>query len=144
MREIGTEQDEISEAIGASEVALSHLIKAQSLLKSAGNWGVVDILGGGMITTFLKHSKMNDARSELQMAKNALMDFRKELRDLDAMIDISIGEDFLDFADYFFDGAIADFMVQSRISETKRQVDNTIYQVQRIHDNLLDMMEKTR
>lgn len=144
MREIGTEQDEISEAIGASEVALSHLMKAQDLLKSAGNWGVVDILGGGMFTTFVKHSKMDNARSELQMAKNALQDFRRELRDLDNMIDISIGTDFLDFADYFFDGAIADFMVQSRISETKRQVEDAIYQVQRIHDRLVDMLDESR
>lgn len=37
--------------------------------------------------------------------------------------------DFLSFADYFFDGIIADWMVQSRISDAKRQVDNAIHKV---------------
>ena len=36
--------------------------------------------------------------------------------------------DFLSF-DYFFDGIIADWMVQSRISDAKRQVDNAIHKV---------------
>ena len=40
--------------------------------------------------------------------------------------------DFLSFADYFFDGIIADIMVQSRIKEAKKQVEDAIRRVQYI------------
>ncbi|MCH4208174.1 MAG: hypothetical protein LKF79_03395 [Solobacterium sp.] len=143
MSELRTQRDEIGEAVGAAEVALSHLYKAHDMLKSAGNWGVVDILGGGMLTTFVKHNKMDNARNELQMAKNALQDFSRELRDLDRVVDISCGDDFMDFADYFFDGAMADFLVQSRISDTRRRVEDAIVQVERVHNELLDLEERS-
>ena len=40
--------------------------------------------------------------------------------------------DFLSFADYFFDGLIADWLVQSRIKEAKRQVDSAIQKVEEV------------
>ena len=50
-----TEMDyrkEINEALNAGQEALSCLNQARDCLNSAGNWGIVDMLGGGMITTF--------------------------------------------------------------------------------------------
>ena len=40
--------------------------------------------------------------------------------------------DFLSFADYFFDGIIADLMVHSRIKEAKKQIEDAIRRVQYI------------
>jgi hypothetical protein len=40
--------------------------------------------------------------------------------------------DFLSFADFFFDGFVADWLVQDRINEARRQVENAIRRVQEI------------
>ena len=40
--------------------------------------------------------------------------------------------DFLTFADFFFDGVVADWLVQDRINETKRQVEDAIRHVETI------------
>ena len=40
--------------------------------------------------------------------------------------------DFLTFADFFFDGVIADYLVQSKIAEARAQVSDAIYQVERL------------
>ena len=52
-------RNEMREAILAGERALSSLRSAQEKLNSAGNWGLLDMFGGGMFSTLIKHSKMN-------------------------------------------------------------------------------------
>lgn len=126
-------QREVNEAIQAGNAALRSLQQARESLNSAGNWGIVDLLGGGLLSTFAKHSKMNDAERQIEQARSDLRRFRKELADVDAFADIHIETgDFLAFADYFFDGLIADWMMQSRINDAKRQVDNAIQKVETV------------
>ena len=43
---------------------------------------------------------------------------------------------FLSFADFFFDGFVADYLVQSKISEAKEQVSDAIIRVEQILDEL--------
>ena len=52
---------EMQEAVQAGERALQSLYAARDKLGSARNWGIFDMLGGGFISDFVKHSKMNDA-----------------------------------------------------------------------------------
>lgn len=128
---------EINEALQAGQEALRCLKEAKDCLGSAGNWGIVDMLGGGMLTTFMKRSKMKDADSLMQEARSALRRFQKEVMDVDTIPEFHIETgDFLAFADYFFDGFLADVMVQSRISDAKRQVDNAIRKVEYIMNQL--------
>lgn len=51
-------EKERQEAIDAGNRALFSLRAAQGQLNSAKNWGVVDLLGGGLITSIIKRSKM--------------------------------------------------------------------------------------
>ena len=120
------QQKEIDEAIIAGEKALSSLAAAEKSLSSAKNWGIVDLLGGGMLTTFVKRSRMREASDYLAEAQENLRVFRSELSDVE-QLDGSLltGNDFLTFADYFFDGFVADFLVQSRIQETRRKIEQT-------------------
>ena len=53
-------------------------------------------------------------------------------------IRIDIGG-FLTFADFFFDGIIADWLVQSKIQEARRQVADAINQVEWILGSLRSM-----
>ena len=42
-------------------------------LNSAKNWGLVDMFGGGFFTTMLKHSKMDQAKQNMEQAKYDLV-----------------------------------------------------------------------
>lgn len=128
---------EVQEAVGAGTEALGALERAKECLNSAGNWGIVDILGGGLISTFVKHSKMGDASRLVEKARSTLKQFQKELQDVQSLEEIHIETgDFLAFADYFFDGAIADWLMQSRIKKAKRQVEEAIEKVEKILEQL--------
>ena len=128
------QRKEVREALAAGQEALGYL-------NSAGNWGLVDLFGGGLLSTFVKHAKMNDAEELVQQARGALRRFQKELMDVDNVPEFHIETgDFIAFADYFFDGLIADWLVQSRISDAKQQVDHAIRKVNDILGQLRPMI----
>lgn len=128
---------EIEEAIRAGEQAFKSLKSAEEKLSSAGNWGIVDILGGGLFTNLIKHSKINDASSYMEKAKTDLKKFQRELKDIPdyGELNIDIGG-FLSFADFFFDGILADCMVQPRISDAKRKVQEAARRTERLLSEL--------
>ena len=74
-------QKEIREAITAGERARMSLQTAHDKLGSARNWGIVDILGGGLISGLMKHSRVNDASYHVEQAKRNLLSFQQELGD---------------------------------------------------------------
>lgn len=121
---------EIREAREAGARALNSLRQAQSCLDSARNWGLLDLFGGGFLSTMLKHSKMDDAKRCIQQAQWDLQAFSRELQDVD-LPEVELGG-FMTFADYFFDGFLADFMVQQKINQAREQVDRAIRQVEAI------------
>lgn len=124
---------ETQEAIDAGERALLSLRAAQRELSSARNWGIYDMLGGGFISTLVKHNKMDKAQGYMEQAKYDLNSFSKELRDVNMAVNLNIDtHDFLTFADWFFDGFIADWLVQDRINEARGQVEEAIRRVEAI------------
>lgn len=123
-------KQEIMEAIEAGERALFSLRQAHKELKSARGWGLADLFGGGLIMDFIKHSKMKEASRWMEEAQKDLRIFEQELRDVDVSSGLEIEtDDFLSFADFFFDGVIADYMMHARISETKEKVEEAIDRV---------------
>ena len=105
----------MAEAIQAGERALKSLRIAQSQLNGAKNWGLFDMFGGGLFSSMIKHSKMSDASRYMEEAKYDLLTFQRELRDVSVPLELKmeIGS-FLSFADFFFDGFVADYLVQRR------------------------------
>ncbi len=128
---------EIREAIDAADAALKHLGNAADMLDDAGRWGIVDMLGGGLITTLLKHRKISDAQDEIDEAKRALRIFVKELDDVDEAtgLDVELGSG-LQFADIFFDGVLADWIAQNKIDRAKQQVADAMRQVYAVRSQL--------
>ena len=59
--------------------------------------------------------------------------FQRELRDVQVSLDLrmEIGS-FLSFADFFLDGLVADYMVQSKIADAREQVDDAINRIEKI------------
>ena len=81
----------------------------------------------------IKHSRMNDASALMENARADLLVFQRELRDVCVPTEFRMEvSDFLTFADFFFDGVIADYLVQSKIAEARAQVSDAIYQVERL------------
>ncbi|WP_346847124.1 hypothetical protein [uncultured Clostridium sp.] len=134
---IEAQKKELQEAIAAGDAARNELQFVVDSLKSADGWGTWDILGGGLLATAAKHSEIDKAKEYAQNTKIALMKFQNELADVDlAMdIDINIGS-FETFADYFFDGLISDWIVQSKISDSLKSVCNVVYNVEDIIKSL--------
>ncbi len=130
---------EVMEAIHAGEQALTSLRRASELLNSAKNWGIYDMLGGGFFGTMIKHSKMDLASDCMEEAKRQLQIFQRELKDVSMFTDFRLETgNFLTFADYFFDGLIADYMVQSKIEEARSQTQQAISHVSRL---LVDLQQ---
>lgn len=128
---------EIDEAIRAGQRARDSLLQAKDCLKSAGNWGLLDMFGGGMFTTLVKRSRMKDAEQLVQQARSDLKQFRKELTDVDSIAEFHVETgDFLSFADYFFDSFLVDWLVQSKIRDAERQVEDAIEKVEYILQQL--------
>ena len=76
---------------------------------------------------------ISNASSCMDAARNDLRIFEKELRDVAVYqeLRIEIG-DFLTFADFFFDNFLVDFMVQSKITEAGRQVEQATARVEQL------------
>lgn len=131
------QEKEIKEAIYAIDTTLGYLNEAKGYLNSASNWGIFDMLGGGFFSTMIKRGKMNDANRCLEKAKRSVINTKKELNDINQTIDVDLEIDgFLSFADYFFDGLVADWMVQSKINSAQKQVDQAINMLMEIRNTL--------
>lgn len=76
----------------------------------------------------------------MEQAKYDLRSFSKELNDVNMACNLNINTgDFLSFADYFFDGFVVDWVVQDRINNAKRQVEEAIRRTESIVSQLQRM-----
>lgn len=124
---------EIREAIDAGERALTSLRAAKNKLKSSRNWGFFDMLGGGLLSSIMKRSQMDDATRYMEIARQDLRNLQKELQEVHVPMDLKIEVGgFLSFADIFFDNFVVDCMVQMKIEEAREQVDDAIFRVESI------------
>lgn len=125
---------EITEAIAAGTASRDALDGLIFSLKSAGDWGVWDILGGGMLVTAAKHSRMDEARDKLHHVQQLLGQFQRELGDVQSLTssaEIQLGE-FERFADLFFDGLIVDWMVQAKIEQSLSKANEARMKIEEI------------
>jgi chromosome segregation ATPase len=114
--DITSQLKELSEAIQAGKDVLAGLKQVIEALKGAKNWGTWDLLGGGILSTAVKHNRIDEAREGIHALQAQISQFKRELADVRERIElkIDIGA-FETFADFFFDGLIVDWVVQSRI-----------------------------
>lgn len=126
-------EQEKREAVDAGKRALTSLRAAKKDLDSATNWGMWDMIGGGIFTTVMKQKKMDEAKQNMEEAKYDLKNFSQELNDVNMAFHLDIEtRDFLTFADWFFDGFFVDWMVQDRIHKAASQVAEAIRRVEEI------------
>lgn len=131
---------EIDEAIYAGNRALNALSEAQSNLSMARGMGVWDMLGGGLVSGIIKHSKMGAAQRCMEQAEQELASFQRELADVQMNSSYRIDFDGLSkFMDLVFDNFLVDLLIQSRIKEMQQRVSDTKNQVQQMIYHLQSM-----
>ena len=142
---IENRRKEVKEAISAGERARSIAEETLEGLQSAKNWGVVDLIGGGIMSDVIKYDKLKTVKDRTSALQMALRTFRTELADVSTRIEgplqVEVGE-FLHFADYFFDGIFTDWMVYDKIKVSKERAEQTYSQIQGILEQLRKMQEQ--
>lgn len=130
-------QKEIQEALDAGHQVLNQISDIEDALKSASNWGVADMLGGGFVTDMFKYSRLDDAQKQMNELNRLLRMYSKELKDLDVDLHLSanIGSG-MQFADFFFDNIFTDAMAFDRINKLRDQVRDIRRQVEFYRDML--------
>lgn len=121
--ELSSNLAEYQEAIEAGEEALETINDAIKSLDSAKGWSTFDMFGGGLISTAVKHSHMDEAKKHIHHVQKQLRYFQEELLDLENHYKTQLEVDgLLTFADYFFDGLIFDWFVHGQITDCYDQI----------------------
>ncbi|WP_257009723.1 hypothetical protein [Evansella halocellulosilytica] len=122
--ELKAMKNEYEEAIEAGLIADNKVDLAIQSLSKAKNWSTVDLFGGGMITTAVKHSHLDTAKNDIHEAQKELRHFQDELKDIEDHFNAKLNMgNFLTFADYFFNSLIVDWMVHGKINDSLDQVE---------------------
>ncbi|MDF2951814.1 MAG: hypothetical protein K0S18_1397 [Anaerocolumna sp.] len=137
---------EIQEAIDAGQLVIEEIDNTRRSLDNAEGWGLWDMFGGGgLITNIVKHSHIDDAKETASKVQRLLNRFRTELSDVKVSSEICINiNEFHKFADFFFDGLISDWLVQSQIQESIESVDKVRQEVTNVIDKLNQMMRNCK
>lgn len=134
------ELKEIKEAKSACSQTLGSIYNATKQLSDAKSYGTWDMLGGGFLATMAKREHMNKAQNAINDVNYHLKRLKKELLDINEEISLKIEIDnYLSFADYFFDGLFVDIMVQNKISDAQDKVSSLKNDIEVMHKRLENM-----
>jgi hypothetical protein len=124
---------EVTEAQEAGIRAASALEAARRELGSADSWSAYDTwFGGGLISSSIKHHRIDAAGSRIAAAQDALVDLARELSDVDGLTglraDLGISPTTRTF-DVWFDNIFSDLSVRSSIKDSTARVDASLASV---------------
>ena len=114
---------ELAEAVRAGERAQSLASSALEALDSAGTWGTIDLIGGGLISDVAKYDAMERAQGYIEKLQGQLRIFRAELADVAMVARAEVSADGLfRFADFFFDDIFTAISAKDRIKRCAASV----------------------
>ncbi|EGT3616203.1 hypothetical protein FHH43_08150 [Clostridium perfringens] len=138
IRELLSSKTEISEALREANNCLMISKDVKESLDSAHSWGTYDIIAGGMISSSIKHSRIDDAKNYMERLSYAVERLNKELGD----VGISVLSDSLNISgfsytlDVFFDNIFSDFSVQGEINDSLYKVEDFKNKMVKLIDRL--------
>lgn len=142
---LATSIHEITEAISAGSEAKIALRRALKSLKGAKDYSTWDtFLGGGLIATSLKHSKLDESEEAIHAAQRSLQRFHTELLDIRQIKadNLSVGRDsFVTFADYVFDDIFSAWSTHSKISNSIDRINQTLSDLADISNQLQEQLK---
>ena len=116
---------EINDVQKIIDEILSLIDEAETKFNKARNWGFFDILGGGFITDLFKHSNLDSASDIMNKINYLLKDLQRELDEVVTPTYFSMNTNtFASFADFIFDGVLADAYMQSKIMSSLKELKN--------------------
>ncbi len=117
--------------------------EAEKKFTSARNWGFLDILGGGFLVDLVKHTKLSSASSTMNQINYLLRDLQRELKEVVIPTDFSMNTGtFSTFADFVFDGVLADVYMQSKIMTSIEQIKELRRRLEILREKLRDLSNR--
>ncbi len=136
---------EIKEAIAAGQICQRTVKEVESSLNSADGWATYDMFGGGMISSMIKHERLDEAQSKVNLLQIQLRKFKTELADIKVSADIKVNfEGFTRFADFFFDNLFMDWEIKDQIDRSKQSVKLTAAQIEESLNKLEEMLQSQK
>lgn len=137
IKDLLSDKTEISEALREANNCLMISEETLKSLRSAKKWGIYDIVGGGMISSAIKHNRIDDAKTYMERLSYSVDRLNKELGDVDTSI-FNEGLNISGFSytfDIFFDNIFSDFSVQGEINDS-------LYKIEDFRNNVLNLIRK--
>lgn len=117
--------------------------EAENKFRKARNWGFFDILGGGFITDIIKHSNLGAASDIMNRINYLLQDLQRELNQVVIPTDFSMNTgSFSTFADFVFDGLLADIYMQSKIMTSIDQIRELRSRIMVLRERLSELSQR--
>lgn len=127
---------ELKEAREAVDQVIVRIDAGIKQLESASSWGILDILGGGLISSLVKRNKIGEANRSLEEISSSLKSLNKELSDVDISLPDTISDSFSDeLFDMVFDNIFTDIRVQGEIKEN-------LVALKELRHNIVGLSEK--
>ena len=116
---------QVNQALNLTNQLIGELEQAERQLSSARNWGFLDVLGGGLITDLIKHSKLNNAKASMDRVQYLLQELKRVLGGISMPGDYSMNVGtFATMSDFFFDSGIVDVYMTAKIMSSLNEVRN--------------------
>ena len=127
---------QINRALMLTDQLIDCLDSAERQLSSARNWGFIDVLGGGLITDLIKHSKLRNAQTSMEHVNAVMQELQQVLGSISIPGDyrMEVGG-FATFADFFFDSGIVDIYMTAKIM-------NSLSEVKKLKDRAYELKRR--
>ena len=128
---------QVNQALNLTNQLIAELDQAERQLSSARNWGFLDVLGGGLITDLIKHSKLSNAKVSMERVNYLMQELRRVLGGISLPGDYSMNVGGIaTFADFFFDSGIVDVYMTAKIMSSLNEVRNLKNRCYELRDRL--------
>lgn len=137
------DQKEYLEAKRELERSILLIDDVDKEISKAKDWGIIDILGGGGISSLIKRGKISKINDFLFKLRYQLEKTQRELIPVKHLTKLEIANNFSDkFFDIGFDNIFTDLSTQSKLRETEMNLMELRYYLQKVLDEINTELDK--
>lgn len=134
------DKNEKRDIINQCDNTIKSIDKALDKLSGARGWGIYDtFFKGGLISSLVKHNKINDSKYLVQDVSNNITRLRKQLKNVDIQnIDFHETSTLNNIFDIAFDNVIADLFTQNKINNNindLKKLKNEVENIKKVVNN---------
>ena len=121
----------------AAQEAYHLLAEAEDTLRSAGQWGLFDLLGGGILAGHFKHKRTDQVRSRMRRARRALERVNEASQELGLGAASTAGLDQQEHRrmrtiDVWLDDPFTDFTFHRKVKSMRRAIERSREQLDQV------------